>query len=820
MLLRRLARVAPLAFLAISILATAAACGDDASGDDPSTIVSKVVRFRTGGAALPAFLDVPFPSDAYLADGKVTSSLALERTFPSNGKLVAEQLGRLNGFSRIAPALFAVDDYAKPASDNGDPKGADVDVTTLPADEKACVADGSSVFLLDLEATDPAKARIACRATVSDERDLDSGRFLVGVGPARGIVLEEGHRYVAVLTSRVKAEGGATIGRSAELDDLLTRRPSSGLAPLYTAAYDAVVALLGPALATDRATIIGLAPYTTQNVTRELYAAREALESAPPPVLSWDPAVVAPMVPARFAAKSAAPLPAGFTATLDDWLGVVAADKKLPDGTDDPDESLPVRAHDKIAAVGTAVFTATTYLRSRPGKYDDLDHGTFAKDGAGNFVAEAPTKIWITFAVPTAPMPPSGYPTVIVQHGLGGSRQYLLSLANRIAAKGFIAVAIDSVTFGARANDPVYRVDTTSDFADAPGATYQGPDGISDVVRGGRAGAFDLFGSLKNLGALRDQLRQAELDTAQVVRLLRSNPDLAPLTTGAVAPKVDPERIAYVGDSLGAIEGAVAAAIEPRVKAWTLNVGGGGIITEIGAHGPAINANLVLAASLNFGIVGAPITEAHPLVVLAQSIVEAGDPIAYAKRLVIDPAPLAGAPTPPRNVFQIEVVYDELVANEGNESLARAAGYALASPNVGPNAGMADLAARMPYRGGGIDLPILPAAPEGYHDVPKPGVTAILVQTSPAVHGHDLVRSRANRSYRIPYNAPSGRIDPALQDARPVPCPYRELQDTMLRFFGDAFEGRVPVVVGFPAPTRDADGDGQPDETDPNPLGP
>src|SRR5690606_9413412 len=130
----------------------------------------------------------------------------------------------------------------------------------------------------------------------------------------------------------------------------------------------------------------------------------------------------------------------------------------------------------------------------------------------------------------------------------------LLSLANTLCKMGWVAVAIDSVTFGARAADPKYQVDTSTDYAGAPGATYRGPDGLADAVDGGRNGAFDFFGSLKNILAIRDQLRQAALDTAQLVKVLRAKPDLSPLDTGSGAPAIDPDRIAYVGDSLGGIE--------------------------------------------------------------------------------------------------------------------------------------------------------------------------------------------------------------------------------------------------------------------------
>ena len=793
----------------LSLLAPIAIAGSACSKDDggAASEPAVVARFRLGTDALPGFLDVPFPSDAYMVAGHFgTTFPAIERTFKNNSQVLATQLGMTSGWSRIAPVLFAIEDGSLPPTDSGEPAGTGIDVTTLPADEDACRADTSSVFMIDLDTTDPSAARVPCRASILDERLLDSGRFLLAIGPARGFVLAEGHHYAAVLTSRVKRENGAgDIGATSDFTKTAVGKEGP-LGAIYGAAYDKVMASIGGALAADHASVIALTPYTTQKITQELYAIRDSLEPKPAPALAWDAAALAPMTAAKFAAKGAGALPAGFTASLDDWLGVVPAANKLPDGTDDPDDSLAVRAHDKIAAVGTAVFDATNYLGVRPNKYDDLGHATFARDGAGNPIPapEAPTsKIWVTFAVPTAPMPAAGYPVVIIQHGLSGSRDYLLALANRMASNGWMAVAIDSVTFGARTSDPKFKIDASTDYVTAPGATYKGGDGISDLVNGERTGSFDFFGGLKNLMALRDQLRQSAIDTVSLVKVLRSKPDLTPLKTGATAPAIDPDHIAYVGDSLGAIEGATAAAIEPRVNAWTFNVGGGGVVSEAGAHGPVINSNLALAGTVNFGFGATLYSEAHPVVVIAQTLIEAGDPIAYAEHLVMKPAPLAGAPTKARNILQISVVFDELVANEANEALARAGGYALASPNVGLNSGLSNLVTRTTYRGGGIKLPILPAAPSGYHDVPQAGSTAILIQASPAQHGEDLVRAKCERGYVLPFNDADGKLVLTRQAPKPLTCPYRALQETMVGFFGDAFAGRVPIVKGFATPVRE-----------------
>ena len=109
-------------------------------------------------------------------------------------------------------------------------------------------------------------------------------------------------------------------------------------------------------------------------MSKSLYALRDSLEGATTPPLTFDAASMAPMQPSMFAQPVNGTLPAGFTASLDDWLGVVDPTKKLPDGSDDPDTTLPVRAHDKIAVVGTGVFSAQNYLQHYfDGTYNDLD---------------------------------------------------------------------------------------------------------------------------------------------------------------------------------------------------------------------------------------------------------------------------------------------------------------------------------------------------------------------------------------------------------------------------------------------------------------
>jgi dienelactone hydrolase len=558
-----------------------------------------------------------------------------------------------------------------------------------------------------------------------------------------------------------------------------------------------------------------MAVYTTNTMEEELYGLRDQLEDAAAPTLAWDAASMAPMGAAKF--TNVSPLPSGFTASLDDWLGVPTA-PKLPDGTDDPDSLLPVRAHDAIDAIGTAVFDAVNYLSVRAGGYTDPEDANFARDSSGNIIPapEQPTsKIWVTLFVPKTAMPANGYPVVIVQHGLSSSRAYAFELANTFCKNGWMVAAIDSVTFGARAPEAKYQVDQHNLWATAPGATYDGPDGLADPVNGSFNSSGDLFGNLLNIGALRDQFRQAELDTAQLAKVLRSNPDLSPLQTGATAPAIDPAHVAYIGDSLGGIEGAVAAAIEPDLDAWTLNVAGGGVVNELAARSPVISSSLN-AGALNFGDAGDQLTDSHLLVTLIQTIMEPGDPLLFADHLVTSPHPLKGNPTKPRNVLQIEVLFDELVTNESDEALARAAGFSLAGPNVGSNAELMDLAHpdQNPWA---IPFPTVTGDSNGIHDTPVQGTTAVVVQVGPGTHGSDLVQSTGTRSFKAPW-AVYDTLTPfvKLDTTYDVTCPYRELQTAVTGFFSSAFAGQTPTVQGFKPPVRDLDDDGTPDATDPD----
>src|SRR5262249_28742309 len=151
-------------------------------------------------------------------------------------------------------------------------------------------------FLLDLDA----KKRIPCRAGIQDDRARGSrSPPVLSVLPARGIVLAEGHRHAAILTTGVTADGGVAIGASATFAAIRDGSRGSPAAKLYGDAIDQAKAIV-PALAGAR--IAALTVFTTQKITHELVDLRGVLAKLPPPKLHWDAASNAPMHAAVFGA--------------------------------------------------------------------------------------------------------------------------------------------------------------------------------------------------------------------------------------------------------------------------------------------------------------------------------------------------------------------------------------------------------------------------------------------------------------------------------------------------------------------------------------
>lgn len=277
-----------------------------------------------------------------------------------------------------------------------------------------------------------------------------------------------------------------------------------------------------------------------------------------------------------------------------------------------------------------------TFWRAAPGAYVPPFNAAGLNPTSRNItfanpipVATGNETIPVLMTVPNAASgrtkPAAGWPVVIFQHGITRNRSDALAISATMAAQGFAVVAIDlplhglpssnplaigNTPFGAVARERTFNVDYINNTTGAAG-----PDGVADD-----SGAHMI--NLSSLLTSRDNLRQG---VADLFVLARTIPNIDLDANGA--GDLDASRVAYVGQSLGAIVGTSFLALESTVNVGVLNVPGGGIARMLEASptfGPRIRAGLAAAAGLQPG------TPSYDQFFGAtQQIIDAADPVNY-----------------------------------------------------------------------------------------------------------------------------------------------------------------------------------------------
>ena len=752
------------------VLGAAACVGCHGDVDEPVSGTGPTVLFDLPlNSDPPRWGEVPYPIDLQVDE---QGYLAVQGIRGGNGLLsmiLETGLASLKGFGTTTASFFWLDGELDPSS--------------LPTEDET-TRPGSSVFLVNVDPLSPAyRERHPVQLGWSRE-DLR-----LSVLPVPGIRLEPKTTYAIVVRTALWGPDGS-LRASPTLEALL-----AGETPAVPSGAKAhqLFELLARALEGEPdfpggklAGIAGATIFTTQQIEDDLLAILEAFEDGDPaipdPAPQFDPTYVYGI---------------GGEHSLDELLGLQP----------ETGPALMPPAHDQVATVITrALYRSPRYLTEDP-LFFDTTGGTFAVE-QGRPVIQGAFDIPFSLVLPRSDPPPTGYPVVMVQHGLGGSRATeICKLANQLCAEGYVIAAMDAAQHGDRYDisnmNPVLfallqaflestgifitpsAVDLEPNF---PGS-LEGPDGWPDgSVDGSIVG---VVAGMMNYPAFRDNIRQTIVDQMQFVRMLSRFDEEIP---GVGRVTLDGDRIQFYGKSFGAVIGASFIAIEPRVRTAVLVGGGGGIGLNIFVNSPKMLSRMDTVLRFALGLDDDSINGNFSMYGnLTQTIMEACDPLNLAHFINRQPLKFSGGTAPYKSVLLLELMWDDNVPNQAAESLARAMGLALLEPSYRP---VADVST------GGIRI-------EGNRN----GTTGVLAQYSPAVHNSILQRPLGEVEFRMGFPFEEGDRFPEVEPfyvRNPVEPGVAQVVDFLVSA-RDGGPGVVEMKLGY-APIHDYDDDGYLDE--------
>jgi len=242
-------------------------------------------------------------------------------------------------------------------------------------------------------------------------------------------------------------------------------------------------------------------------------------------------------------------------------------------------------------------------------------------------------------------MPPAGWPLVLYSHGTGGDYETCFRTANRLLPEGLAVLCIDQPLHGLR-----------------------GPD-LAD-------GELELFSfNFINPYSGRSSFRQAAIDSLLLSRMAAAGRFDIPGADTVLGEDVrfDPDLLLFFGHSHGGLSGALAFAVDPRLRGGVLS-GAAGVLVEtiLRRKDPADIAFLVRTL---IGIAERDLDTFHPMMTLVQTLVDATDPINYAPYWLNTRA--GGVP---KHVLVTEGTLDHASPAVGTEAMAAAAGLPILAP--------------------------------------------------------------------------------------------------------------------------------------------
>lgn len=278
-------------------------------------------------------------------------------------------------------------------------------------------------------------------------------------------------------------------------------------------------------------------------------------------------------------------------------------------------------------------YLAPNFLTGDP-PYESKGELTFTDDGKP--IEQWMEEITYAVAVPTqGVMPKDGWPIVQYSHGTGGNYlSFAGDIANELAREGIASISIDQPLHGERWDGPDINIE------------------------------FYSFNFTNPWGA-RSLFRQAALDNVSLSRFIGT----LQVEDGDSLHRFDDSSMGYFGHSQGGLTGALFVAVEDSITSAVLSGAGGGLAYTILLRkeidsGMDLDIKTALEGLLQFQFDN-EFTLFHPVLTLAQMLVDVVDPINY--------SPLYFYPrlrSTPLNLLLTEGVEDPYTPSVTTENLA------------------------------------------------------------------------------------------------------------------------------------------------------
>lgn len=348
---------------------------------------------------------------------------------------------------------------------------------------------------------------------------------------------------------------------------------------------------------------------------------------------------------------------------------------------------------------------------------------------------------------PVTAAPAGGYPVVIFEHGIGGSKEQALGMADTAAKAGYATIAIDQAVHGFDAGAPGSLTATGTVIGMGNGRPQAEWASNFFMLPSSLTARANIYTSAFHLWRLERVLNEPAADplslTSQIAAAT-ANAAAFPFTAAPLSINTGPTTHKFVGQSLGSIVGTMFLAGNAG------STGGSnmpGFLSVPGARlafvlhdSPAFKTAVDAGLAANGVPTGSPAY--NQFFVVAQSIADSADPAT-----LLTPLPL---PTGARFVNRIamqEAVGDQVIPNAEGNYWANALGGrnpqfgADVSGGFSPilNDGDADVA--LPFMFGGnigdyttLKTPVAAAIPT-VSSTPTQGVFQFGTQAAPAAHG-------------------------------------------------------------------------------------